>query len=379
MCQDGGVTISSTRDSGVDPGWVRSPTHSSASNGHSSTQMPQYMHSDQSMAKRSSTFRVRSRAPDGRPCHRLGMRVNADAPGRALPGADHAGRAGRFDQPDPPMRGLWRAHVRLRRTLPPTADSATSAGSARAATHRDHPTPQGPGRPEAPTDGGLARHRVSPGSLAPGQFIPVRAASTSSLRSGVPSNSGLSSSRRRSPPTNSTPNSSAASRSCHAAPAKTPLHRVDPRIIAGQRTAQHPRLGPLGQIPYDQNHPQTIPPTDLVDTAEPVEIVETIRLQRLDRSQPVLRRYLGHDATRPATDRAPPTALPAEAGNPARTRRRPAADRCPWSRRTNPSTDHRRMHMPRMRSPSAAARPAARSRRRSPPRLAPADRSPCRR
>ena len=85
----------------VDPGWVSSPTHSSASNGHSSMQMPQYMHSDQSMAKRSSTFWVRSRAPDGRPVDRLGMRVNADAPGRAFPRADHAGRAGRFDQPDP--------------------------------------------------------------------------------------------------------------------------------------------------------------------------------------------------------------------------------------------------------------------------------------
>ena len=56
--------------------------------------------------------------------------VNADAPGRALPGTDHARRTGRFDQPDPPMRGLWRVHGRLRRTRPPTADSATSAGSA---------------------------------------------------------------------------------------------------------------------------------------------------------------------------------------------------------------------------------------------------------
>src|SRR5688572_30698722 len=31
------------------------------------------------------------------------------------------------------------------------------------------------------------------------------------------------------------------------------VHRVNRRLIAGQRAAQHPRLGPLGQIPYDQN------------------------------------------------------------------------------------------------------------------------------
>lgn len=40
--------------------------HSRASNGHSSTQIPQYMHSDQSMTNRSSTFVVRSLVPGGR-------------------------------------------------------------------------------------------------------------------------------------------------------------------------------------------------------------------------------------------------------------------------------------------------------------------------
>ena len=82
---------------------------------------------------------------------------------------------------------------------------------------------------------------------------------------------------------------------------KDTLYRVDPRIIARQRATQHPRLGPLGQISQYQNHPQTITPTNFINTAEPVEIVETIRLQRLDSSQPVLRRYLSHDTTRPAT------------------------------------------------------------------------------
>jgi hypothetical protein len=35
----------------------------SASKGQTSTQMPQYMHSDQSMANRSSTLRTRGRPP----------------------------------------------------------------------------------------------------------------------------------------------------------------------------------------------------------------------------------------------------------------------------------------------------------------------------
>ena len=40
----------------------------SASNGHTSTQIPQYMHSAKSMAKRSSTFTERPLPPDAGSC-----------------------------------------------------------------------------------------------------------------------------------------------------------------------------------------------------------------------------------------------------------------------------------------------------------------------
>ena len=43
--------------------YSNSGDHHSASNGHTSTQMPQYMHSEKSMAKRSRTLRVRERPP----------------------------------------------------------------------------------------------------------------------------------------------------------------------------------------------------------------------------------------------------------------------------------------------------------------------------
>jgi hypothetical protein len=80
---------------------------------------------------------------------------------------------------------------------------------------------------------------------------------------------------------------------------KDTTHRLDPRIIPGQPAAQHPWLSSLSKIPYDQHDPETIPATDLVDAAEPIEIVETVSPQRLNRGQPILRQYLGHDATRP--------------------------------------------------------------------------------
>ena len=57
---------------------------------------------------------------------------------------------------------------------------------------------------------------------------------------------------------------------------------------------------PLRQIPYHQNHPKGVPP-DLVDAAKPIEIVEPVRLQRLDCGQPALWCYLDHDGIRPAT------------------------------------------------------------------------------
>jgi hypothetical protein len=43
--------------------YSNSGDQNSASNGHASMQMPQYMHSEKSIANRSSTFRCRSRPP----------------------------------------------------------------------------------------------------------------------------------------------------------------------------------------------------------------------------------------------------------------------------------------------------------------------------
>ena len=43
--------------------YSNSGDQNSASNGQTSMQMPQYMHSEKSMANRSRTLRVRSRAP----------------------------------------------------------------------------------------------------------------------------------------------------------------------------------------------------------------------------------------------------------------------------------------------------------------------------
>ncbi len=43
--------------------YSNSGDQNSASNGHTSMQIPQYMHSEKSMANRSSTFRLRSRPP----------------------------------------------------------------------------------------------------------------------------------------------------------------------------------------------------------------------------------------------------------------------------------------------------------------------------
>nr|WP_285776547.1 hypothetical protein [Microtetraspora sp. NBRC 13810] len=45
--------------------YSNSGDQNSASNGHASMQMPQYMHSEKSIAKRSSTLRARGRPPSG--------------------------------------------------------------------------------------------------------------------------------------------------------------------------------------------------------------------------------------------------------------------------------------------------------------------------
>ena len=59
-------------------------------------------------------------------------------------------------------------------------------------------------------------------------------------------------------------------------------HRVDARIITRQPAIQRHWLGFRCEIAYEQDDPEAIPPTDLIHTAEPIEIVETGRLQGID-------------------------------------------------------------------------------------------------
>ena len=60
-----------------------------ASNGQTSTQMPQYMHSEKSMSKRSSAFCVRG-LPPSRGAEPVLVTLDVDAPVRTLARAEHA-------------------------------------------------------------------------------------------------------------------------------------------------------------------------------------------------------------------------------------------------------------------------------------------------
>ena len=69
--------------------YSNSGLHHKASKGHTSTQMPQYMHSEKSIANRSRTLRARARPPRrGRDLLLVG--VDVDAPVGALARAEHA-------------------------------------------------------------------------------------------------------------------------------------------------------------------------------------------------------------------------------------------------------------------------------------------------
>ena len=163
-----GATNSSTSDR---PAGVGAASHSRASNGHSSTQMPQYMHSDQSMANRSSTFRVRSRAPAGRSgigsvCESMVMHQLGHSRAQIM----HEVQAGSISRIVPwPAAGVG-------------SITASAAGPGRRRSPRPprpgrrpaHPEPGPPRPPRSGTPGGTIRRRlgdaaVSPGSLAPGQ------------------------------------------------------------------------------------------------------------------------------------------------------------------------------------------------------------------
>ncbi len=109
------------------------------------------------------------------------------------------------------------------------AGAVAAAGSGVGEPGSRGPQASGPGTP-----GGAIRRRLgerppvswsdSPGSFAPGHAFATRAASTKSLRSGWPSNSsGNNSGANPGCPGKSMPNISCVSRSCHDAPAKTPV------------------------------------------------------------------------------------------------------------------------------------------------------------
>ena len=95
------------------PGSTSSGVQYRASKGQTSTQIPQYRHSDQSMAKRSSTCRVRG--PTAGAGGRRGLHVALDdqAPVRALARAEHADGAVLLEQRDgaAAARGALTAHA----------------------------------------------------------------------------------------------------------------------------------------------------------------------------------------------------------------------------------------------------------------------------
>ena len=132
-----------------------------------------------------------------RPCARSGRRAAA-APGTRRGRRRRAGTSARARQPSAPAARRGH-HCRVG-----DAGRAASGGGSASGRRSD-----------------------SPGSLAPGHGLATRAASTKSLRSGCPSNpSGSSSGSRFGVPRRSrSPNISWVSRSCQAAPRKTPTTR----------------------------------------------------------------------------------------------------------------------------------------------------------
>ena len=133
-------------------------------------------------------------------------------------------------------------------------------------------------RPEAPVDarrlGDADRSLPAPWPRASSALY--RAASTSSLRNGVPTKPGSSSSRRRSPPDELDPEQL---RRLPLVPGRTGEYlgeAVQPGAITRDRGLQQhqiPRLGP-SRSQRDQ-HPQRVRAPDLVVAAQPVEVVVT--------------------------------------------------------------------------------------------------------
>ena len=236
------------------------------------------------MTKRSSTLTAVRARPAARPGRaRCGSR--ADAPDRALADAEHAGRARRLDEPDPGVTGRSgsaraRAHGRrdtstrhrrsdLGRVRARVRGVAVAPHLGRRHAGRDHPAPARGGGPAAR----LRAH--SPGSLAPGHGSATRAASTSSLRSGVPGTrrgrAAAGAGRRRRPRPRTPPPPRA-----RATPRRRTRRVRSPAAAPCAAAARQQQLGRPGVVEaaQRQDDAELVGDADLVDAAEPVEPVQ---------------------------------------------------------------------------------------------------------
>jgi len=133
------------------------------------------------------------------------MRINVDAPVRALACTEHARGACRRIERD----GTTNARVVHGRSLP------VSGGRTPKVLCRRRPRR---GRAWSPADSTAASASDSPGSLAPGHARSCRGANQNDLSIGCSGMVGDKSRGSGAPLLNTTPNISAISRSCHAAP-----------------------------------------------------------------------------------------------------------------------------------------------------------------
>ena len=229
-----------------------------------------------------------------------------------------------------PADGRWFDHDGRRRTRPPTVAAATSSGSASGA-----PGSRSPQTALSGTPGGTIRRRlgdaaVSPGSFAPGQVSAVRAASTASLRIGVPSKSG-----REQEPAAIAADELDAEQFGHLAfvpcrAGEEVADAVEPRPVtrklgADQQRLRRPSPG-CAAPPAPAASPRPISSTQPSHSKNAV----AVRLSGGDGLAP--RRGVNGDHRRPdrSTGRARPAALRAAAGSRARRRRPRATGRCPW-------------------------------------------------
>ncbi len=203
------------------PAGTEPSTHSRASNGHSSMQIPQYMHSDQSMAKRSSTWVVRGRAPGWSAaitseCESMVMHQVGHSRAQTMQDV-HAGSISRMD----PCRLTSAAAASARRSARLRHLGRLGIGRR---LHRGRPTP--PGRvPRAAPAAALDRA----GRSAP-DWLRAHRAQGAGRSPPAPS-----------PPARPAPYAPPAPRPCAAACRRTPGQQQPPRV-ARRRTP--PRTAP---------------------------------------------------------------------------------------------------------------------------------------